>query len=315
MESPVTARVVRKKARNRRCRLTASVLPRRSWHTGVLTVLLWVTATTCCFARTPPQPAADGSPPIRPPDEYLLFQPANYVGDNWHPEGLNHEDVWFTSRDGTRLHGWYCTTPEPRAVVLYLHGNAGNLSHRTEVLRRLRQRHQVSVLIFDYRGYGQSEGTPTVRGAIEDAAAARRVLAQRAECGESDIVLMGRSLGGAIAVQIAAQQTPRALIIESAFDSYRHVAESHFPRLAWLIPRQKLNSAALITDIRCPLLQSHGDRDRVVPWVCGRRLFEAAPGPKTFVRIPGGDHNDPQPEDYARALDTFLSRLPAAAPE
>lgn len=219
--------------------------------------------------------------------------------------------MFFTTPDGTNLHGWYCAVEEPRAVVLFAHGNAGHLAHRAWLMRFLTEQMRVSVMIFDYRGYGRSDGIPTVAGVLEDARAARTHLAEKSGVEESDIVLMGRSLGGAVMVQLAADAPPRGLILESTFSSLRDVAEVLAPSLAWIVPQAKLDSAARIGSYGGPLLQSHGDADQTIPFASGRKLFDAATGAKEFVIIPGGDHNDGQGVPYYERLSAFLDGLPA----
>lgn len=243
-------------------------------------------------------------------DELLLFFPAKHPAGNWQPRGLEFEDVWFTADDETRLHGWYCPCPQARAVVLYAHGNAGNLSHRSGLLARLQHQLRVAVLIFDYRGYGRSAGVPTVAGMLKDARAARKFLAQHANVKQSDIVMMGRSLGGAVAVQLAAEAKPRGLVLESTFSSLRDMASHHYPKLAWLVPPAKLDSAAMIPKYHGPLLQSHGDGDRTIPFASGMELFRSANEPKSFVTLPGRDHNAPQTREYYERLDQFITDLP-----
>ncbi len=268
-------------------------------------------------AEKPPQsvePPAD--PPKQPAgptlDEMLLFHPSRYPQGDWSPRGLRYEDVWFNAADGTRLHGWYCPAAKPRAVVLFAHGTAGNLSHRAALLRTLCNDLRLTVLIFDYRGYGRSEGTASIEGVLQDARAAHAALVRRASVPETQVVLMGRSLGGAVVVQLAAETPPRGLILQSTFSSLKDVAAHHYPALAWLVPADKLNSVKRIAGYKGPLLQSHGDADRTIPFALGRKLFEAAREPKRFVTIPGGDHNDPQTPEYYRQLNDFLDALPGA---
>jgi fermentation-respiration switch protein FrsA (DUF1100 family) len=244
-------------------------------------------------------------------EESLIFFPARYPEGDYNPVGLTFEDAWMKAADGTRLHGWYVAHPHPRAVILLAHGNAGNLSHRGDALTTLNQRLHASVLIFDYRGYGRSEGKPDEAGILADARAARAWLAQRAGIEPDRIVLMGRSLGGAVAVDLAATDGARALVLESTFTSLPDVAASHYP---WapvrLLMRTRLDSRRKITAYQGPLLQSHGDADQIVPFHLGKTLFEAAGSTnKQFVNIPGGDHNDPQPDWYYDRLATFLSDL------
>jgi uncharacterized protein len=249
-------------------------------------------------------------PKAKPLDELLLFFPSKYPDGNWQPDGLSFEDARFSAADGTRLHGWYCPCENARAVVLYAYGNAGNLSHRSPRMKYLQKELRVAALVFDYRGYGRSEGTPTVEGILQDARAARKCLGGLAGVSESRIVLLGDSLGGAVATDLAGTDGARGLILENTFSSLKDVATYHYPKLAWLVPADKLNSVSRIGRYKGPLLQCHGDADRTIPYALGLKLFEAAPGAKQFVRIARGDHNDPQSADYLRQLDRFIGELP-----
>ena len=237
----------------------------------------------------------------------LIFFPMRYPGGDWRPAGLKFEDAWFQSADGTRLHGWYVPTKNPRAVVLFCHGNAGNITHRASILDVLQRHIGASTLIFDYRGYGRSEGKPNEAGVLADARAARRWLAQREKIAEADIVLMGESIGGAVAVDLAARDGARALVLESTFNNLPDVAAYHYPWLPvrWAM-RTRLDSAAKIGNYHGPLLQSHGDADTTVPLRFGQRLHEAANEPKKFLLYPGHDHNDPMPLEYYDELAAFL---------
>lgn len=258
---------------------------------------------------SPKGPDRPGASPV----EAFLFHPWRYPLGDW-TNDPTVEDVWFGSTDGVRLNGWFAEARRPRAVVLYAEGNAGNITGRRWVLSLFRERLGCSVLLFDYRGYGRSEGSPTIEGILADARAARRWLAGRAGVAEEEIVLVGHSLGGAVAVDLAARDGARGLVLENTFSSLADVAERHFGRLTRLLVAGRLDSAAKVGDYRGPLLQTHGDADRVVPYESGRRLFEAAGGPKFFVGVPGGDHNDPPSRAYLDALDRFLGALPAGGP-
>ena len=186
----------------------------------------------------------------------------------------------------------------------------GATSPIAPVVQLLHDRFAVSVMVFDYRGYGRSEGVPTIEGVLRDARAARLYLAEAEGIEEKDIVLLGESLGGAVAVDLAGGDSARGLILESTFSSLREVAASHFAKvLANVLVADKLDSAAKITKYRGPLLQSHGDRDGTVPYDLGRKLFQAANKPKQFIRLPGRDHNDPKTEEYYRAMGDFFSKL------
>lgn len=244
-------------------------------------------------------------------EESLIFFPLRYPEGDWEPEWLTFEDAWFPSADGVRLHGWYAGHEQARAVVLFCHGNAGNVTHRAQRLHALHELVGASVLIFDYRGYGRSEGKPDEPGLLADARAARTWLARRAGVAERDVVLMGRSVGGAVAVDLAASDGARALVLESTFTSLPDMAAYHYP---WLPVRRflrtRFDSLAKIADYHGPLFQSHGDADTIVPYHFGRRLFDAANQPKRFLTIPGGDHNDPQDRAYYASLIAFLDGLP-----
>jgi fermentation-respiration switch protein FrsA (DUF1100 family) len=242
----------------------------------------------------------------------LIFHPDPHPSGNWRPAGLAFEDVFFESEDGTALHGWYVRHPTPKAHVLFSHGNAGNITHRADLVRLLRDECQVSVLVYDYRGYGRSEGKPNEHGVIADGRAARQRLGELAGIESVEVVLLGRSLGGAVAVALAAERAPRALVLESTFSSMPEVARHHFPFVPTkMLMRTRLNSEEKIRDYKGPLLQSHGTRDEVIPYEIGKKLYAAAPaGKKEFFEIPGGRHNDMPPKAYRARLKSFLANLP-----
>ncbi len=246
-------------------------------------------------------------------DQFLFF-PSKYPEGNWEPPGLRFEELSFTAADGTRLHAWYCPCEQPRAMILLAHGNAGNLATRVEWLTALQSQAQASVLIFDYRGYGKSEGKPSVEGALQDARAARAKLAELASIDDSQMLLMGESLGGAIVSQLAAESAPRGLILQSTFSSLRDVADVHYPQLSWLVARNRLNSATQLAQVHVPLFQSHGVEDRTIPYGLGKKLFEAANEPKTLFSIAAADHNDWQSSSYLRKLNAFIDSLPSEPP-
>lgn len=249
--------------------------------------------------------------PLAPLERSLLFRPAPYPNGNWQPVGLGQEDAWFEADDGTRLHGWFVAPPRPQAVALLLHGNGGNITQLDSILRVLRDRHNLAVMTFDYRGYGRSEGQPNEAGILMDARAARAWLARRTGVRESDIVVFGRSLGGGVAVDLAANDGARGLVLTSTFTSLPDVGAHHFRLVpTHLLMTNRLDSLQKIGRYQGPLLQSHGDADRVVPYSLGVTLFEAAPGPKRFVTIAGGGHNDPWNAEFHDALDQLLRYKP-----
>ncbi|MEQ1825848.1 MAG: alpha/beta hydrolase, partial [Pirellula sp.] len=152
-------------------------------------------------------------------DELLLFFPSKFPAGDWNPKDLRFSDVFFSAEDETKLHGWYCPCDNPRAVLLLAHGNAGNIASRAPWLRHLQNKSRLSVFVFDYRGYGRSEGTATVEGALMDAKAARAKLRELATVKDSEMLLMGESLGGAIVIPLAVESAPSGLILQSTFSS------------------------------------------------------------------------------------------------
>lgn len=220
---------------------------------------------------------------LRTPDEFLALFPARFPSGNWQPAEAAFEDCWFLSADGLRLHGWLLRHPEPKGAVLYIHGNAGNVTHRAARAQMLSRRCAASIFLFDFRGYGRSEGTPTVAGLLRDARAARALLAEREGVAESQIVLLGESLGGAVAVELAAADGARGLILESTFSSLKEVASAHYP--SWLVDTvvaDRLHSAKSIRNFHGPLLQVHGDRDRTIHWHSAKHCTPPPTNPKRW---------------------------------
>jgi fermentation-respiration switch protein FrsA (DUF1100 family) len=240
-----------------------------------------------------------------------IFQPDRYPAGEWKQTTVLVQDASFAAADGTKLHGWYVRHAQPKAHALMLHGNAGNITLLADTLRTLNQRHGLAVLALDYRGYGKSEGTPSEQGILQDARAARKWLAEKEGIAETDVVLLGQSLGGGVAVDLAAKDGCRGLVLASTFTSIPAVAQHHTPWLPmqWIVSTQ-LDSLSKIKQYQGPLLLAHGDADEVVPYQQGLDLFNAAPGPKQMITSPGGKHNDPLPDKYREALDNFIANLP-----
>jgi hypothetical protein len=261
---------------------------------GLLLGLGWIAAGGCAVLG-PYSPTA-------PLERYGIFQPAKYPHGDWSPTAVLVQDAEFTAADGTRLHGWYVRHPQPRGHALVLPGNAGNVTLLAESLRTLNRRHGLSVLALDYRGFGKSEGRPSEAGLYQDARAARRWLASQEGIAERDVILMGISVGGAVAVELAASDGARALVLASTFTSLPDAAQHHWPWLPMnLILTTRMNSLVLIV---------HGEADEIVPVSHAQALHDAAPGTKRLVLVPGGKHSDPLPEEYRVALDQFLAALP-----
>jgi len=226
--------------------------------------------------------------------------------------GMDYQDVSIETADGVRLHGWFIEGRSSR-VLLFFHGNAGNISHRLESIRQFTNL-GLSVLIIDYRGYGQSGGKTTEKGIYRDADAAWRYLTEDRGIAASDIVIFGRSLGASVASWLAAQHQPLALIVESSFTSVPDVAQEIYP---WLPARwlSRFNHATrdYIRDVRCPVLVTHSRDDEIIPFHHGEAIFAAANEPRTFLKL-RGTHNDAFLNDeptYMEGVGAFLTELSA----
>ena len=240
----------------------------------------------------------------------LVYPAFNTPGDDWNPADLEIEEVRFTSTDGTKLHGWFVPRKEPKAVVLYLHGNGGNITHR---LHRLHQLHDMgaAVFIFDYRGYGKSEGSPHESGLLQDGRAARHWLSERTGMAETKFVLLGESIGGGVAVDLASKEGAAGLILESTFTSLPDASATHYPWVpVHLLMRNRYHNLSKLPSYHGPLLISHGDQDDIIPYSHGEQLFQAAHQPKTFFPIPGATHNNRASLEYDLVLEKFLHALP-----
>jgi uncharacterized protein len=199
----------------------------------------------------------------------------------------------FETSDGERLHGWWIPSPRrpPLAQVLFLHGNGGNISHRLGTAKLLVEA-GFDLLLFDYRGYGLSSGAAREQGTYRDARAARVALLARAGLDPARIVYLGESLGGAVAAELALDQPPSGLVLQSTFTSVRDMARIHYPVVPGFVVPNAYPTLDRIPRLRAPLLVIHGERDDIVPVSHGRALFEAAPDPKTLHVIRGAGHND-----------------------
>lgn len=237
------------------------------------------------------------------PSRELMLTPDRY--------GLEYEELQLKTGDGLTLHGWFIPTRNPRATLLFCHGNAGNISHRMESIAIFHQL-GLNVLIFDYRGYGQSEGKPSEQGTYLDAEAAWDYLTQQKNIPPNQIILFGRSLGAAIASRLASTRQPLGLIVESAFSSVPDMAAHYYPYLpVRLISRFRYDTQQHVENISSPILVIHSPDDEIIPYSNGQQLFAAAGEPKQFLSIHGG-HNDGfllSGEQYTRGLEGFINTL------
>lgn len=224
----------------------------------------------------------------------MVFHPLGEILATPEVYGWEYEDIDLHTQDGVRLHAWYVPVEDARAVVLFCHGNAGNISHRLDSIRIFRDL-GLSVLIFDYRGFGQSEGRPSEKGTYLDVRAAWDFLVTEKNAPPAHIVIFGRSLGGAVAAHLAAdlnaEHAAGGLILESTFSSLPDMAARLYPFLPvrWLA-KYSYNTLAQMGDIHSPVLVVHSPEDELIPFAHGQALYAAAPEPRMFLEISGG-HN------------------------
>lgn len=256
-------------------------------------------------------------------DRLIFFPDGDARGD----EDLSRstvplEDVFFETRDGVRLHAWWASAyaktsagrpaDEPLLTTLYFHGNAGNLTNRIDNIGFLRLL-PANVLAVDYRGYGKSQGRPSEEGVYRDAEAAYDYLVRERGIPAGQVVLLGQSLGTAVAADLATRRPVAGLILECGFPSARRVAQKvmWLPGLRFLL-RSRFDSAAKLNQIRSPVLVAHCQQDPVIPFALGEELYAAANRPKTFVAYPGACHEPiyvANPTDYAAKLRSFLKAV------
>lgn len=250
---------------------------------------------------------------IRMIERSLVYPVPSRERGDWRPRWLRPQNVWFRSADDTKLHGWYVPASDPARLVVYCHGNGEHVADQANLVTRLQSYLSATVFLFDYRGYGRSRGKPSEAGCIADGLAAQRWLAEREGVKTDDIVVIGRSIGGGIAVAMAAEQGAHTLVLENTFSRMTDAAAHLYPWLpVRLVMRNRYNSLRRIELFSGPLFQCHGTADEIVPIKLGRRLHEAAPGRrKHFYEIANGRHNDTPPPAYYSALAQFLDQIDA----
>jgi pimeloyl-ACP methyl ester carboxylesterase len=268
-------------------------------------------------------------------DRFIYF-PSRYPEGMWDVASLRAlpgenspkiEDVWMTTADGVRIHGWYCSpqanvgvqtsTSSTGMTLLWFHGNAGNLSHRYGVLRELIKL-PVAVFIIDYRGYGRSEGSPSEQGLYWDARAAWNHLTNERRIPSNQIVIFGDSLGAAVAIDLAAEVEAAGLIVQSGFTSIADMAAEVLPFVPGFIIRTKMDSLSKIPRVNCPKLFIHSPVDEMVPYQMGRRLFDAAREPKWFYEVANASHNEMERiggRAYFDAIGNFVRSCALPAPQ
>jgi uncharacterized protein len=221
----------------------------------------------------------------------MLYFPQRDLWTTPKSAGLTYEDVTLRTIDGVNLSAWYIPADYEQGVLLFCHGNAGNISHRLDSLKIFHSLN-LSVLIFDYRGYGKSEGKPSEQGTYLDAEAAWEYLIKDKKKSPDHIILFGRSLGAAVASEIAKRKNPGALIVESAFTSAPDLGQSLYPWLpVRLLSKYRYPAKENLSLLSCPKLIIHSPEDEIIPFEHGQRLYEQAYQPKEFLSIRGG-HNE-----------------------
>ena len=242
----------------------------------------------------------------------LVFRPHS-PADGWRPpHDQRTQDVYFTSTDGTKLHGWWLPPARPDAgAILVSHGNGGNLSYCGGMAASLHATTGAGVFLYDYPGYGHSEGAPTEAGCYAAADAAYAWLTNQARTPPGRVVLYGQSLGTGVAVDLATRHPHRALVLVCPFTSLPAAAKYHYPFLpTHTVMRSRFDSAAKIGCCTRPLFLAHGTDDRVVPFWQGAELFAEANEPKELLRVEGAGHGIGG-DDFYGPLARFLDRHPA----
>ncbi len=249
----------------------------------------------------------------------LIFHP-DKSNDTATPDihGIEYDDVIFQTEDGLNLNGWFVpgkkTSPDTDLhTLLWFHGNAGNINRRLDNIKMIYERVPVNVFIIDYRQYGRSEGKVSEQGTYLDARAALAYLHSRKEINREKIIFFGRSLGSAVAVELALNEKCRALILETPFTSILEMGKKLYPFLpVSLLLKTKYDSLAKIRNIKVPILVMHGDKDALVPFEHGKRLYDMANEPKEFYTIPGAGHNDTHivgGDEYFDVIKEFVNKL------
>jgi len=257
-------------------------------------------------------------------ETFLVYPVSKYPNGNWKPKNFNFEEVAFESKDGTWLVGWYLKplagassavpSEQPTQTVLVCHGNAENAAQSSSWTGDLfRQELGADVFVFDYRGYGKSEGTPDEPGILADAEAALEWLCNKSGKSPDQIILVGHSIGGGPAVHLASKCGCKMLVLQRTFSSLADAAQTHYP---WVpvrfLMRNQYRSSEKIKTCDQPLFQSHGDCDTVVPIELARKLYESAPSSnKKFVMVPNMGHFDVLPANYWDQLKTFVREVDA----
>jgi fermentation-respiration switch protein FrsA (DUF1100 family) len=234
----------------------------------------------------------------------MIFFPFKNIDSTPRDWGLSYEPIRLKLKDDTTISAWYIPHPQASNTVLFFHGNGGNMSHRASSISVFQQL-KLNVLIIDYPGYGESDGSPTEQGIYQSADAAWQYLVSDKKLNSKNIIIFGRSLGGAVAVDLASRVSPGAVILESTFSSVRDMAASIFPLISnFIYLRYSFDSMNKIKNVSSPLLFIHSPDDEIIPFDLGKKLFTHANPNKQLLQISGG-HND----GFIKSMPTYQKTL------
>jgi hypothetical protein len=241
----------------------------------------------------------------------LIYFPQKEVEVTPEYISLDYEELTLTTSDDVKLNAWWIPNPDARATLLFLHGNAGNISHRLDSIN-IFYNLGLSVLIIDYRGYGKSTGAPSEQGTYIDAETAWDYLTKERNINPDNIIIFGRSLGGAVAIWLAEKHHSAGLIVESSFTSIADIGKHYYPYLPTsLLARIKYPSKNRISNVKSPVLIIHSANDEIIPYKYGQQLFEIANNPKSFLTIHGG-HNEGfivSGKKYSDGIGNFIANI------
>jgi fermentation-respiration switch protein FrsA (DUF1100 family) len=241
----------------------------------------------------------------------ILYYPERQITYTPQAIGLEFEDVTFKTADGLKLNGWFVPADEAEYTVLFCHGNAGNIMHRldsVDIFHKL----PMNCFVFDYRGYGKSEGKVSEKGMYLDAEAAYKWLIEEKQISPEEIIIFGRSLGGSVAAYLASKLEAAGLVIESAFTSYVDAGKKFYPYLpVRLFARYSYDTIGYLKKVNRPVMVIHSADDEIIAFEFGQKLYKMANEPKKFIEITGG-HNDGflvSGEIYTKAWENWLKSL------
>ena len=247
---------------------------------------------------------------VRYMESKSMFFPMKQMTSSPRDVGLSYEDIYFTTSDNKKINAWFIPSRGARFTVLFSNGNAGNISHRLEKISIMNEM-GLNVFIFDYRGYGKSEGVPSEQGLYRDINAAYGYLVDSRGISGGDIILYGESIGGGVVIELARSKPVGAIITEAAFTSVKDMARMAFPIIPHAVFASRFDNLDKLEEIKCPKLIIHSADDEIVPFSQGERLFAAASEPKKFLKLRGG-HNTAfwdSVEEYKGGIKSFIASL------